>query len=151
MSAINCGSWIDASKVVLWKAEPEINVEAEVVFCAVWNHRFQTPIICFTSRSSCGEECRSVRQVPANRPLPLDKMSKDEFNANMARGLAQAKACEEIPADKFFATGTSCQHTKRPWHFLHGPPNPQEENHPKTEKTNPNCIVNIPQVPSWHI
>lgn len=42
--------------------------------------------------------------ISACRPLSLDEMTKEEFNAKMARGLAQAKAGEGIPADEFFST-----------------------------------------------
>lgn len=41
--------------------------------------------------------------VPADRPLPLDEMSGEEFDEKMARGLAQAKAGEGVPADDFFS------------------------------------------------
>ena len=41
--------------------------------------------------------------IPAKRPLSLDEMTKEEFDAKMARGLAQAKAGEGVPADEFFA------------------------------------------------
>ena len=42
--------------------------------------------------------------VPASRPLSLDEMTKEEFDAKMTRGLAQAKAGEGVPADEFFAS-----------------------------------------------
>ena len=40
--------------------------------------------------------------IPTSRPIALDEMTRDEFDAKMARGLAQAKAGEGISADEFF-------------------------------------------------
>ena len=40
--------------------------------------------------------------IPTNRPLALDDMTKEEFDAKMSRALAQAKAGEGIPAEDFF-------------------------------------------------
>ena len=44
--------------------------------------------------------------IPVKRPLALDEMTKEEFDAKMARGLAQAKAKAGagVPADEFFAS-----------------------------------------------
>jgi len=42
--------------------------------------------------------------IPVKRPLALDEMTKEEFDAKMARGLAQAKAGAGVPADEFFAS-----------------------------------------------
>lgn len=40
--------------------------------------------------------------IPISRPVALDEMTGEEFDAKMARGVAQAKAGEGIPADEFF-------------------------------------------------
>lgn len=40
--------------------------------------------------------------IPTSRPVSLEEMTKEEFDAKMARGLAQAKAGEGVPADEFF-------------------------------------------------
>lgn len=40
--------------------------------------------------------------IPVGRPVSLAEMTKEEFDAKMARGLAQAKAREGVPADEFF-------------------------------------------------
>ena len=40
--------------------------------------------------------------IPTRRPISLEDMTKEEFDAKMARGLAQAKAGEGVPADEFF-------------------------------------------------
>ena len=42
--------------------------------------------------------------LPASRPLSLEEMTREEFDAKMARGIAEAKAGEGIPADEFFAS-----------------------------------------------
>lgn len=45
----------------------------------------------------------SLRQsIPTSHPVALDEMTRDEFDAKMARGIAQAKAGEGISADEFF-------------------------------------------------
>ena len=49
--------------------------------------------------------CAAFRpSLPASKPLSLDEMTKEEFDAKMARGLAQAKAGEGMPADEFFSS-----------------------------------------------
>ena len=40
--------------------------------------------------------------VPMRHPASLEEMTKEEFDAKMARGLAEAKAGEGVPADEFF-------------------------------------------------
>jgi len=40
--------------------------------------------------------------LPMERPKALDEMSREEFDAKMARGVAQAKAGDGMPADVFF-------------------------------------------------
>ena len=41
--------------------------------------------------------------IPEKRTTALEDMTKEEFDAKMARGLAQAKSGEGIPADEFFS------------------------------------------------
>jgi DNA-damage-inducible protein J len=40
--------------------------------------------------------------IPTSRPHSLEEMTEEEFDAKMARGLAEAKAGQGIPADDFF-------------------------------------------------
>jgi len=40
--------------------------------------------------------------IPTSRPVSLEEMTKEEFDAKMARGLAQAENGEGVPADEFF-------------------------------------------------
>lgn len=40
--------------------------------------------------------------IPMAAPQSLDEMTREEFNAKMARSLAQAKSSEGVSADEFF-------------------------------------------------
>ena len=40
--------------------------------------------------------------LPVKHPVSLEEMTQDEFDAKMARGLAQAKTGEGVPAEDFF-------------------------------------------------
>ncbi len=40
--------------------------------------------------------------IPVTEPKPLSEISKEEFDAKMARGIAQAESGEGIPAKDFF-------------------------------------------------
>jgi len=42
--------------------------------------------------------------IPERRPASLDEMTREEFDAKISRGLAQAKAGEGVPADEFFGS-----------------------------------------------
>ena len=42
--------------------------------------------------------------IPDTRPASLDEMTKEEFDAKMARGLEQAKNDDGMPADEFFTS-----------------------------------------------
>ena len=41
--------------------------------------------------------------IPSKRPVSLEEMTKEEFNAKMERGIAQAKASEGVPSEEFFS------------------------------------------------
>ena len=43
-----------------------------------------------------------VKRKRASRLASLEEMTKDEFDAKMARGLAQAKVGDGVTADEFF-------------------------------------------------
>lgn len=45
-----------------------------------------------------------AESIPVAKPVALDEMTKEEFDAKMARGLSQAKADEGVPADEFFSS-----------------------------------------------
>ena len=40
--------------------------------------------------------------IPVTEPKPLSEITKEEFDAKMARGIAQAESGEGIPAKDFF-------------------------------------------------
>ncbi len=40
--------------------------------------------------------------IPVSEPKPLSEITKEEFDAKMARGIAQAESGEGIPAKDFF-------------------------------------------------
>ena len=40
--------------------------------------------------------------VPMRHPASLEEMTKEEFDAKMARGLEEAETGEGVPADEFF-------------------------------------------------
>ena len=40
--------------------------------------------------------------IPVNAPKAYDEMTKEEFDAAMAAGLAQAKAGQSVPVDEVF-------------------------------------------------
>lgn len=91
---------IKSSNVVA-RVEPEIKEEAEAILAKLGIsasngiNMFYRQIILWN-----GLPFRPA--VPVNRPIALDEMTKEEFDAKMARGLAQAKNGEGVPADEFF-------------------------------------------------
>ena len=91
---------IKSSNVVA-RVEPEIKEEAEAILAKLGIsasngiNMFYRQIILWN-----GLPFRPA--VPVNRPISLDDMTKEEFDAKMARGLAQAKNGEGVPADEFF-------------------------------------------------
>ena len=91
---------IKSSNVVA-RVEPEIKEEAEAILAKLGIsasngiNMFYRQIILWN-----GLPFRPA--VPVSRPVALDEMTKAEFDAKMARGLAQAKNGEGVPADEFF-------------------------------------------------
>ena len=90
---------IKSSNVVA-RVEPEIKEEAEAILAKLGIsasngiNMFYRQIILWN-----GLPFRPA--VPVNKPIALDEMTKEEFDAKMARGLAQAKNGEGVPADEF--------------------------------------------------
>ena len=41
--------------------------------------------------------------IPVSEPKSISEITKEEFDAKMARGIAQAKSGEGIPSDEFFS------------------------------------------------
>lgn len=90
------------SSNVAARVEPEIKEQAEAIMSSLGIsasagiNMFYRQIILWN-----GLPFRPA--IPAKAPPALDEMTKEEFDAKMARGLAQAKAGEGIPAEDFFS------------------------------------------------
>jgi len=89
------------SSNVTARVEPEIKAEAEAILeqlgisASSGINMFYRQIILWR-----GLPFRPY--VPAGRPLSLDEMTKEEFDAKMARGISQAKSGEGVSSDEFF-------------------------------------------------
>ena len=89
------------SSNVAARVEPEIKEQAEAILsqlgiCASNGiNMFYRQIILWN-----GLPFRPA--IPEKKMTALEDMTKEEFDAKMARGLAQAKTGEGIPADEFF-------------------------------------------------
>lgn len=91
------------SSNVAARVEPEIKEEAEAILAQL-GISASNGINMFYRQIILWRGLPFRPSLPASRPLSLDEMTKEEFNAKMARGLAQAKAGEGVPADEFFAS-----------------------------------------------
>ena len=89
------------SSNVAARVEPEIKEQAEAIMsrlgisASAGINMFYRQIILWN-----GLPFRPA--IPVKAPPALDEMTKEEFDAKMARGLAQAKAGEGVPVDQFF-------------------------------------------------
>lgn len=83
------------------RVEPEIKKEAETILAQL-GISASNGINMFYRQIILWRGLPFRPSIPATRPLSLDEMTKEEFDAKMARGLEQAKAGEGIPADEFF-------------------------------------------------
>ena len=81
------------SSNVTARVEPEIKEQAEAILAQL--NMFYRQIIMWN-----GLPFRP--SIPTSRPHSLEEMTEEEFDAKMARGLAEAKAGQGIPADDFF-------------------------------------------------
>ena len=91
------------SSNVAARVEPEIKEQAEAILAQL-GISASNGINMFYRQIILWRGLPFRPSVPASRPLSLDEMTKEEFDAKMARGLAQAKAGEGAPADEFFAS-----------------------------------------------
>ena len=91
------------SSNVTARVEPEIKAEAEAILAQL-GISASNGINMFYRQVILWRGLPFRPSVPVSRPLSLDEMTREEFDAKMARGLAQAKAREGIPADDFFAS-----------------------------------------------
>ena len=84
------------------RVEPEIKEEAEAILGQL-GISASSGINMFYRQIILWRGLPFRPSVPASRPLSRDEMTKEEFDAKMARGLEQARAGEGAPADEFFA------------------------------------------------
>ena len=91
------------SSNVAARVEPEIKEQAEAILAQL-GISASNGINMFYRQIILWRGLPFRPSVPAGRPLSLDEMTKEEFDDKMARGLAQAKAGEGVPADEFFAS-----------------------------------------------
>lgn len=91
------------SSNVTARVEPEIKEEAEAILARL-GISASNGINMFYRQIILWRGLPFRPSVPVSRPLSLDEMTKEEFDAKMARGLAEAKADEGVPADEFFAS-----------------------------------------------
>ena len=91
------------SSNVTARVEPEIKEEAEAILAQL-GISASNGINMFYRQIILWRGLPFRPSVPVNRPLSLDEMTEKEFDAKMARGLAQANAGEGVPADEFFAS-----------------------------------------------
>lgn len=89
------------SSNVMARVEPEIKEEAEAILAQL-GITASGGINMFYRQIILWRGLPFRPSVPISRPTSLDEMTKEEFEAKMARGLEQAKRGEGIPADEFF-------------------------------------------------
>ena len=91
------------SSNVAARVEPEIKEQAEAILAQL-GISASNGINMFYRQVILWRGLPFRPSVPASRPLSLDEMTREEFDARMARGLSQARAGEGVPADDFFAS-----------------------------------------------
>ena len=89
------------SSNVAARVEPEIKREAEAILAKL-GLSASNGINMFYRQIILWNGLPFRPSVPVNKPTSLEEMTKEEFDAKMARGLEQAKAGEGMPADEFF-------------------------------------------------
>ncbi|MBR3429734.1 MAG: type II toxin-antitoxin system RelB/DinJ family antitoxin [Clostridia bacterium] len=89
------------SSNVMARVEPEVKEQAEAILASLG----------ITASSGINMFYRQIihwnglpfrPSLPVKHPVSLEEMTQDEFDAKMARGLAQAKTGEGVPAEDFF-------------------------------------------------
>ena len=91
------------SSNVTARVEPEIKEEAEAILAQL-GISASSGINMFYRQIILWRGLPFRPSVPATRPFSLEEMTSEEFDAKMARGIAEAKAGEGIPADEFFTS-----------------------------------------------
>ena len=89
------------SSNVTARVEPEIKAEAEAILAQL-GISASNGINMFYRQIILWKGLPFRPALPGSKLLALDEMTREEFDAKMARGLAQARAGEGVPADEFF-------------------------------------------------
>ena len=88
---------------VVARVEPEVKEKAEEIFAEI-GISASTGINMFYRQVILWRGLPFRPSIPASRAISFDEMTREEFDAKMARGLAEAKAGEGVPAEEFFAS-----------------------------------------------
>lgn len=89
------------SSNVTARVEPEIKEKAEAILSSL-GISASNGINMFYRQIIMWNGLPFRPSIPVSRPVPLDEMTREEFDAKMTRGLAQAEAGEGMLADDFF-------------------------------------------------
>ena len=89
------------SSNVTARVEPEIKEQAEAILAQL-GISASSGINMFYRQIVMWNGLPFRPSIPTSRPHSLEEMTEEEFDAKMARGLAEAKAGQGIPADDFF-------------------------------------------------
>ena len=91
------------SSNVTARVEPEIKEKAEAILSSL-GISASNGINMFYRQIIMWNGLPFRPSIPANCPTALDEMTKEEFDAKLARGLVQAESGEGMPTDEFFAS-----------------------------------------------
>ena len=89
------------SSNVAARVEPDIKEKAEAILSAL-GISASTGINMFYRQIILWNGLPFRPSIPTSRPISLEEMTKEEFDAKMARGLEQAKNGEGVPAGEYF-------------------------------------------------
>ena len=89
------------SSNVIARVEPEIKEQAEAILAQL-GISASSGINMFYRQVILWNGLPFRPSIPVSRPRSLEEMTEEEFDAKMARGIAEAKAGEGVPADEFF-------------------------------------------------
>ncbi len=90
------------SSNVAARVEPEIKEQAEAILAKL-GISASSGINMFYRQIIMWNGLPFRPSIPSKRPVSLEEMTREEFDAKMERSLAQAKAGEGVPAEEFFS------------------------------------------------
>ena len=91
------------SSNVAARVEPEIKEQAEAILAKL-GISASSGINMFYRQIIMWNGLPFRPSIPNRRPISLDEMTEEEFDAKMERGLAQAKSGEGVSAEEFFSS-----------------------------------------------